>query len=254
MYAKVFSQIFDSSIASDHIVRHVFMDMLVLADRDGVVDMTTDAIARRTNVPIDVVCHAINVLGQPDPESRSGDEEGRRIVPIDSHRSWGWQIVNYEHYRDLRDEESRRAYFRDKKREQRERQSASKEVKTVKDMSNEVKVGQRKSSVSTEADTEAYTDIKAKTSLQRGTRLPEDFSPDESDRVTAASLRVDLAYEFEKFRDYFIAAPGQKGVKTNWHSTLKNWLRTAAERGSKNPLNNGHHPVNPDRYKREPLF
>lgn len=90
--------------------------------------------------------------------------------------------------------------------------------------------------------------------LQRGTRLPEDFSPDDSDKATAVSLKVDLGYEFEKFRDYFIAAPGQKGVKTNWHSTLKNWLRTAAERGSKNPLSNGHHPVNPDRYKREPLF
>jgi hypothetical protein len=45
-------------------------------------------------------------------------------VPIDSHRSWGWQIVNYEHYRNLRDEEARRAYFRDAKREQRSKKCA----------------------------------------------------------------------------------------------------------------------------------
>jgi hypothetical protein len=95
------------------------MDLLVLADREGVVDMTIDAISRRTNVPEEIVSHAVTVLMSPDPSSRSGDEEGRRIVLIDSRRDWGWQIVNYEHYRNLKDEESRRAYFRDKKREQR---------------------------------------------------------------------------------------------------------------------------------------
>ena len=123
MFAKIFAQIFDSSIASDYIVRHVFMDLLVLADREGVVDMTLDAISRRTNVPEEVVSHAISVLMTPDPSSRSGDEEGRRLIPIDSRRNWGWQIVNYEHYRNLKDEEARRAYFRDKKREQRAKSS-----------------------------------------------------------------------------------------------------------------------------------
>jgi len=99
------------------------MDLLVLADREGVVDMTLDAISRRTNVPEEVVSHAISVLMTPDPSSRSGDEEGRRLIPIDSRRNWGWQIVNYEHYRNLKDEEARRAYFRDKKREQRAKSS-----------------------------------------------------------------------------------------------------------------------------------
>lgn len=119
VFAKIFAQIFDSSISSDYVVRHVFMDLLVLADRDGVVDMTIDAISRRTNVPEDIVTHAIKKLMEPDSKSRSPHEQGARIVPLDSHREWGWQIVNYDHYRHIRDEESRRAYFRDKKREYR---------------------------------------------------------------------------------------------------------------------------------------
>jgi len=119
VFAKIFSQIFDSSISADYVVRHVFMDLLVLADRDGVVDMTLDAIARRTNVPEDIVAHAIDQLMCFDRQSRSPEENGRRLVLLDSRRAWGWQIVNYEHYRQIRDEESRRAYFRDKKREQR---------------------------------------------------------------------------------------------------------------------------------------
>ena len=124
MFAKVFGQIFDSSVAEDYLVRLVFEDFLVLADKLGVVDMTPQAVSRRTNVPLEIVQRGILVLSSPDSESRSQGEEGRRLVPIDSHRSWGWQIVNYEHYRNLRDEEARRAYFRDAKREQRSKKCA----------------------------------------------------------------------------------------------------------------------------------
>ena len=120
VFAKIFAQIFDSSIASDYIVRHIFMDLLVLADRDGVVDMTPDAISRRTNVPEDMVVHAISELMKPDGRSRSPEEDGRRLVPLDSHRDWGWQIVNFDHYRAIRDEESRKTYFRDYKRKYRQ--------------------------------------------------------------------------------------------------------------------------------------
>ncbi len=122
MFAKVFGQIFDSSISVDYVTRHVFIDFLILADRDGIVDMTPEAISRRTNVPIAVVESSIQKLSEPDPRSRSYNEEGRRIVLLDEHRNWGWKIVNYEHYRDIKDDEGRRAYFRDYARQRRAKQ------------------------------------------------------------------------------------------------------------------------------------
>ena len=123
VFAKIFEQIFDSSIADDYVVRHVFMDLLVLADRDGVVDMTLQAISRRTNVPVEIVTHCVELLASPDNRSRSDLEGGARIVLLDSHRDWGWQIVNYDHYRQIRDEESRKAYFRDYKRSYRSKKT-----------------------------------------------------------------------------------------------------------------------------------
>ena len=120
MYAKVFEQIFESSISEDYTLRHVFMDLLVLADRDGVVDMTIPAISRRTNIPIEIIQGCIHRLSQPDEHSRSGDEQGRRLVKLDDHRNWGWRIVNYVTYRDMRDDEARRAYFRQHKKKQRD--------------------------------------------------------------------------------------------------------------------------------------
>jgi hypothetical protein len=123
MYAKIFDQIFESSISTDYLTRHVFMDFLVLADVDGVVDMTFDSIQRRTNVPIEMLRTALEKLTAPDPHSRSREEEGRRMVLVDSHRDWGWRIVNYEHYRTLRTAEDRRTYFRDYNQKRPVRQS-----------------------------------------------------------------------------------------------------------------------------------
>ena len=123
MYAKIFSQIFDSSIAENYEVRHVFEDLLKLADKEGCVDMTQEAIARRTNAPIEKIRMGIEELMKPDARSRSKEQDGRRLILIDSNRDWGWIIVNYAHYRALRDEESRRAYFRNAKRESRAKKS-----------------------------------------------------------------------------------------------------------------------------------
>jgi len=124
MFAKVFFQIFESSISDDYLVRHVFMDLLVLSDEDGVVDKTSKAISRITNVPLEVVEMAIAKLCAPDPQSRTPDHDGRRLVLIDENRDWGWKIVNYLKYRQIRDEEARRISNRSYKRDQRAKEKA----------------------------------------------------------------------------------------------------------------------------------
>jgi hypothetical protein len=123
MFAKVFGQIFDSSIAEDYNCRRMFIDLLVLADSSGAVDMTLEAIARRTNVPIEEVEKYIKELCQPDRKSRSKLHEGKRLIPLDCARDWGWKIVNYVHYRKIRDEEARRTYFRDAQRDYRKKKA-----------------------------------------------------------------------------------------------------------------------------------
>lgn len=97
------------------------MDLLVLADSTGAVDMTFEAISRRTNVPIEEVQKYIIELCQPDAKSRSKLHEGKRLIPLDERRDWGWLIVNYQHYRKIKDEEARREYFRTAQREFRKR-------------------------------------------------------------------------------------------------------------------------------------
>jgi len=114
MFAKIFTQIFDSSIVEQPEVRFTFMDLLVLCDANGVVDMTHEAIARRTNRPIEVVRESIATLEAPDTRSRTPDSDGRRLIRLDAHRDWGWFIVNYERFRMTASEEQRREKTRDR--------------------------------------------------------------------------------------------------------------------------------------------
>lgn len=141
MYAKVFSKIMDSSIAADWYLRHVFMDLLVLSDRDGVVDMTVDAIRRRTNAPDETMLReALRRLERPDDQSRTEDDDGRRIELIDDHRDWGWRIINYAKYRTLKTSDELRAATAERVRRHRAKKRSVTQPVTQVEASKDVNV------------------------------------------------------------------------------------------------------------------
>lgn len=119
VYVKMFKSIFDGSLYGQFEPTVVFMAMLVIAEREGIVDMTPQAIAARCGYPLDIVLRGIEELEKPDPRSRTPDEDGRRIIKLEDSRDWGWRITNYEKYEKIRSAEERREYFRLKKQEQR---------------------------------------------------------------------------------------------------------------------------------------
>ena len=96
-----------------------FQQLLILADQHGQVDMTPDAISRRTTIPLAIIEAGIAELEKPDDGSRTPDEEGRRIIRVSDNRTWGWIIVNYAKYRAMRSAEERREYMRQYQRKRR---------------------------------------------------------------------------------------------------------------------------------------
>ena len=74
----------------------------------GQVDIHPRAVAEEVGLTVDQVRAALDELESPDPESRSPEAEGRRIIRLDEHRAGGWQIVNYVKYRDIKTEDDRR--------------------------------------------------------------------------------------------------------------------------------------------------
>lgn len=123
MYGKLHQTYYDSSIIEeDAVTQLVFIGAIVLSDRHGRLDMTVESLARRINQPLDDVRRSIARLMEPDPRSRSADHDGRRLLPIDEGRDWGWVVVNKESYRTSRDPEEERDQARERKRRQRQRE------------------------------------------------------------------------------------------------------------------------------------
>ena len=128
MFAKVFASLWDGTLADHWETWSTFVFLLAHCDADGVIDMTPQAIARRSCIPLDKVKAALEQLAAPDPHSRTAESDGRRIVLLDDHRDWGWRIVNYSSYRNMRDEEQRREQNREAQNRRRERVSTSQQV------------------------------------------------------------------------------------------------------------------------------
>jgi hypothetical protein len=66
----------------------------------------------------------------------------------------------------------------------------------------------------------------------RGSRLPEDFTPDQSCFKKAKEIGIFtdvFDHELSKFRDYWRAVPGAKGRKLDWQSTFRVWLANSTK-------------------------
>lgn len=108
MYVKLFASLYQGTLRGRSHAILVFTNLLANADQYGHVDKHWAAIAGEVGLTVDDVKIAVHELEAPDPESRTQAEEGRRIVPLDEHRAWGWRIVNYGKYREIRNAEDRR--------------------------------------------------------------------------------------------------------------------------------------------------
>ncbi len=99
MYVKIFEDILDSSVWDESLAtRVVWLTMLIMADEEGVVRASISGIRRRASVNRQEVVDALQVLTQPDIESKDKDFGGRRVEMING----GFLVLNYKKYREIR--------------------------------------------------------------------------------------------------------------------------------------------------------
>lgn len=210
MYGKLFASMYDGSLATEGPWEALvtFQQMLILADQEGFVDMTASAISRRTIIPIEIIQKGIAELEKPDPQSRDPANGGRRIERISDTRDWGWQILNYAKYRQIRSSEERREYMRAYMADKRERE---------REAAGKPPTARKQSAIA----------------RNRGTRLPDEWRPNEASVALARELGVDPIQTIIEFRDWWIAQPGSKGVKLDWEATWRTWVRKNSRQGAK---------------------
>ena len=229
MYAKLFSSLYQGTLRgrSDEIL--VFTNLLAHCDKEGYVDKHFRAIAEETGISQDRVREAIGILEQPDPESRSPEVEGRRIVRIDDYRAWGWQVVNFLKYRGIRDEEARRETWRKATAKRRAGQPPSTPVNT-----------RQPSSTHTDTEAEADTDTELPPTKKKSAGKPLTLSRKTGtvDKLKAYAESIGLPEsDGEAMHDHWTANGWKNGANPvkDWQAGIRKWKNSGWLPSQKQP-------------------
>jgi hypothetical protein len=126
-FVKLDAGILDSSLwAEAPEIRVVFITILAMTRPHGVCEATAPGIARRANLPLKLVRTALSTLEAPDPDSRSAEDQGRRLVRVDG----GYRVVNYTKYRD-KDHSATERKRRQRQRSRRDTVTSRRDIVTV---------------------------------------------------------------------------------------------------------------------------
>lgn len=164
-----------------------------MQDKHGQIDCTPQYISSVTGLPIEDVSACIRRFMEPDEHSRSGAEQGRRLVLLDPKRPWGWVVVNHSLYR----EKARKQFHNqqavdsgDNKKRMKTRRDQTKPDATADDpLSN--------------ANADSYTNKEKNKRALRASRVPSDFVPD-LDFARSQVPDMDVEREAQRFRDWEI--------------------------------------------------
>lgn len=237
-FTKLFSSIVTSSIwTEDAPTKVVWVTMLALADADGDVWASVGGLAQTAGVTRDQCEHALAKFLAPDPDSRTRELEGRRIVVTDG----GWHLVNYRKYREMGRAEDRREYFANKKREQRSRQQMSTPVhtcpqsSTASTMSTDIEAkAEANKTTTTPTPSSDAPDKPARNSRKKLTTVAD--SPPTLAEVEAFVAEIGGTIDAAEFIDANAVAGwthsgGRKPV-LDWRAHYRRWMRFRTERAA----------------------
>lgn len=118
-YSKIFKSIFDSSIwVEAPTTRYLWMVMLVMAEKDGIIDASLPGLVMKTGLTREQVLEGLKTLSSPDPDSRTKEYNGVRIAETESG---GWKILNFDAYKERMSRADRKEYLRVKQAEFRQK-------------------------------------------------------------------------------------------------------------------------------------
>jgi hypothetical protein len=111
-YSPVFDSVFQGSLCGKYPDLPVWLVLLALQQRGGIIDAHPSYIATVSGLPQADIETAIARFCAPDPSSRTPDFDGRRLEPL-AGRGFGWRVLNHEKYR----EKARKKDYDDKRTE-----------------------------------------------------------------------------------------------------------------------------------------
>jgi hypothetical protein len=220
-YVKLFSDIIESSIwQEDAETTKVWITLLALCDQDGYVRGSTGWLASKARVREDACARALQKFQNPDPSSRTPDNEGRRIEQLED----GWLILNYLAFRDRLSTDSKAVSSRERVRKHRERYRALRNAESV---TPPASADASVSASSPDGESEGKGTKAAKISSGRCSETEAVIYGQEIGLPTE---------EAKKFFDYYTSKGwlvGRTPMK-DYRAAMRNWKRNSQQTGSRN--------------------
>ena len=204
-YTKLFNSLVTSTIWSeDDRTRIVWITMLALADKNGEVQGSIPGLARIAGVPVDDCRAAVAKFLAPDPDSRTKDDEGRRIEEVDG----GWHLLNHQKYRDMATDEHRKSQAAIRQKRAREKRSRN----SKESLDSHAAVTQE-SPQNPQAEAEANT-VLLSPHTHRGRVPEEEYWPDPREYPTVETVK--------QWAQQVMVSPA---CAEKWHATRvsENW-------------------------------
>jgi len=184
----------------------------------GFVPAAGVGIVGRSGVEMELGLTALERLCSPEPDSRSSDFDGRRMVRVDG----GYLILNYARYRD-----------RDYTSAERQRRWRAKNRNAVTSTGNGV-TSRQITHAEAEADSRSREEkTEEARNARHAVRLPPIFELTEERKQVALNERLDADRTFADFVDYWRSIGGAKGRKLDWDATWRVWCRNQHPRKRK---------------------
>ena len=243
-YTPVFKSILTSTIwlEKPH-VKVVWITLLLMCDRNGIVEGAVPGIANAAVVTVEQCREAMEVLLGPDPDSRTTDFDGRRIEKIDG----GWRVLNHSKHREklgmsATGNAARVARYRSKRRENVTGTDMGvmpvhvcAHVCNDQDQDQEVRIREEKIRETRE--------VRApKKPRQVKSECPESIEPTEATLAVAASTGRNWRSDLASMRDWALAK-GER--KVDWQAALRGWMRRASEQAPRGQGGNVGRQVKP---------
>jgi len=96
-YTPVFDSVFQGTLCGKYPDLPVWLVLLALQQRGGIIDAHPSYIATISGLPQADIEAAIRKFCEPDPESRTPDNDGRRLEPLEGV-GFGWRVINHRKY------------------------------------------------------------------------------------------------------------------------------------------------------------
>jgi hypothetical protein len=210
-YTKLFGTIVTSTVwQEDAETKVIWITLLALVDKNGVVEATIPGIAHIAKVSIEKVEQAMNKFLSPDHYSRSSEFEGRRIEKVDG----GYLILNYSKYRAKMRSEERQEYQRKYMQNYRQKNPVNSNVNFVS------QVNQNKPIAEAKAEAKAET---LKKEIYKEKKKFLDFvllTEDEYASLIEKFGKAEADSKINTLNNYI----GSKGTKYKSHyHTILNW-------------------------------